>query len=186
MKNTTNPAVAVTEALALALHGPDYYPHLSRVRAYFLELAALLPAGLLSEDDIEDGVHAALLHDSVEDDHISRAALRSRGYRSRVLEIIEGLTRDPAKQTYHDKMVQTAISGDIVLILAKLADNRDNSTPDRIADLPEERRSLIVRYRKARRTLFDGLASELRRRGVDAEAIRSIEIWLGNKDTATW
>lgn len=186
MDKAPNPDISATQALALELHGSDYYPHLTRVREYFLELAALLPEGVISDEDRNDGEHAALLHDSVEDHHITRAALQAKGYRSRVIVIIDGLTRDPAQQTYHDKMVQTASSGDVVLILAKLADNRDNSTPDRIADLPEERRSLIKRYRKARRTLFDGLASELRRRGVGDAVINEIERWLGNKDTAQW
>ena len=186
MDKVPNPDIAATQALALELHGSDYYPHLARVRDYFLELAALLPEGVVSEDDRNDGEHAALLHDSVEDRRITRAALQAKGYRSRVLGIIDGLTREPSKQTYHDKMLQTASSGDVVLIVAKLADNRDNSTPDRIADLPAEKRSLIVRYRKARRTLFDGLASELRRRGIGEAVINDIERWLGNKDTAPW
>jgi hypothetical protein len=83
-------------------------------------------------------------------------------------------------------MLATAATGDIVLIIAKLADNRDNSTPERIADLPEERRSLINRYRTARRILFDGLAAALRARGVPDETINEIERWLGNKDKAPW
>lgn len=186
MDKTANPDIALTEVLALELHGPGYYPYLSRVRDYFLELTALLPEGLVTSDDTDDGAHAALLHDSVEDRHTTRDSLLALGYRQRVIDLIDGLTRDPAGQTYHDKMVQTATSGDLVLILAKLSDNRDNSTPERIADLPEDRRSLINRYRKARRTLFDGLAAELRLRGVAEETINDIERWLGNKDTTPW
>ncbi|NTF17676.1 hypothetical protein G6L37_04635 [Agrobacterium rubi] len=186
MNKENNPPIHATHALALELHGSEYYPHLARVRDYFLELVALLPEGLISSQDRDDGEHATLLHDSIEDHHITREELELRGYRQRVLEIIKGLTRDPAAQTYHDKMLETSASGDVVLILAKLADNRDNSTPERIADLPVERRSLINRYRKARRTLFDGLASLLRQLGVEEEKIREIEQWLGNRDTAPW
>jgi Guanosine polyphosphate pyrophosphohydrolases/synthetases len=186
MSRHSNPHVSLTESLALELHGQEYYPHLQRVRAYYLELAALLPEGLLAPAEIECGEHAALLHDSIEDRHTTRPELEARGYSSRVVAIIEGLTRDPARQTYHDKMAETAASGDLVLIMGKLADNRDNSTPERIASLPPERRSLIARYRKARRTLFEGLATELRRQGIGEDAIDRIELWLGNKDTSKW
>lgn len=186
MNQRSNPSVIETSALALELHGADYHSHLVRVHDYFLELAALLPAGILSDEDIEDGEHATLLHDSIEDGYITREALAARRYRERIILIILGLTRIPSKETYRDKMLATAATGDIVLIIAKLADNRDNSTPERIADLPEERRSLINRYRTARRILFDGLAAALRARNVPAETINEIERWLGNKDTAPW
>jgi (p)ppGpp synthase/HD superfamily hydrolase len=186
MNQRSNPSVTETSALALELHGAEYHGHLERVRGYFLELAALLPKGILADQDIEDGEHATLLHDSIEDGYATREGLMSRGYRERVILIVIGLTRIPSKETYRDKMLATAATGDIVLIIAKLADNRDNSTPERIADLPEERRSLINRYRTARRILFDGLAAALRARGVPDETINEIERWLGNKDTAPW
>jgi (p)ppGpp synthase/HD superfamily hydrolase len=186
MNQRSNPSVTETSALALELHGAEYHGHLERVRGYFLELAALLPKGILTDQDIEDGEHATLLHDSIEDGYATREGLMSRGYRERVILIVIGLTRIPSQETYRDKMLATAATGDIVLIIAKLADNRDNSTPERIADLPEERRSLIDRYRTARRILFDGLAAALRARGVPDETINEIERWLGNKDTAPW
>lgn len=186
MNQRSNPSVTETSALALELHGAEYHGHLERVRGYFLELAALLPKGILADQDIEDGEHATLLHDSIEDGYATREGLMSRGYRERVILIVIGLTRIPSKETYRDKMLATAATGDIVLIIAKLADNRDNSTPERIADLPEERRSLINRYRTARRILFDGLAAALRARGVPDETINEIERWLGNKDKAPW
>jgi (p)ppGpp synthase/HD superfamily hydrolase len=186
MNQRSNPSVTETSALALELHGAEYHGHLERVRGYFLELAALLPKGILTDQDIEDGEHATLLHDSIEDGYATREGLMSRGYRERVILIVIGLTRIPSKETYRDKMLATAATGDIVLIIAKLADNRDNSTPERIADLPEERRSLINRYRTARRILFDGLAAALRARGVPDETINEIERWLGNKDKAPW
>jgi (p)ppGpp synthase/HD superfamily hydrolase len=186
MNQRSNPSVTETSALALELHGAEYHGHLERVRGYFLELAALLPKGILTDQDIEDGEHATLLHDSIEDGYATREGLMSRGYIERVILIVLGLTRIPSKETYRDKMLATAATGDIVLIIAKLADNRDNSTPERIADLPEERRSLIKRYRTARRILFDGLAAALRARGVPDETINEIERWLGNKDKAPW
>jgi (p)ppGpp synthase/HD superfamily hydrolase len=186
MTEITNPSVSETSALALELHGPDYYGHLERTRGNFLELASLLPDGILTEQDLSDGEHATLLHDSIEDGYATREDLAARGYRERVILLILGLTRIPSRETYHDKMLATAATGDVVLILAKLSDNRDNSTPQRIAALPVERRSLIDRYRKARRTLFNGLAAALRARGVSEETINEIEQWLGNKDTAPW
>jgi Guanosine polyphosphate pyrophosphohydrolases/synthetases len=179
-------SIAKASELALRLHGPDYFPHLERVRRHFLELAAMLPSGILTEEDVADGEQASLLHDIIEDGFITADELLAEGFSNRVLEIVLGLTRDPAKMTYHDKMVATAATDDIVLILAKLADNRDNSFPWRIAELPEERRSIIKRYRKARRVLFDGLATSLIARGVSAGEINTIEQWLGYEDKAPW
>ncbi len=186
MNEEPNPSVEQTLELALQLHGAEYHGHLKRVREYFLELAALLPEGILTAEDVEDGEHATLLHDSIEDGYATREGLSDRGYRERIIHIVLGLTRVPSTETYRDKMRATAATGDIVLIIAKLADNRDNSTPERIAALPEERRSLINRYRTARRVLFDGLASALRARNVPDDTINEIERWLGNKDIAPW
>lgn len=181
-----HPTLAETSALALRLHGADYHGHLTRVLSYLNELLASLPVGFVGEKAIEHGRHAALLHDSIEDGFITRDGLEALGYHGCVIALVEGLARDPSKQTYRDKINWIANSGDAVLVLTKLADNRDNSTPDRIASLPPEKRSLIKRYRVARRTLFDALARHLREFGASDEEISNIEQWLGNKDTATW
>lgn len=182
----THKSLTETAALALSKHGDVYFGHLDRVRRYFLELVALLPDGLLTPKEGDDGQTLSLLHDIVEDGLLTYDDLRALAYSEREIELIASLTRDPANEVYIDKIRAIAGSGDLIRILVKLCDNRDNSTPERIAALPVERRSLINRYRKARRVLFDGLATNLRHRCVSEEVINTIEQWLGNKDTGSW
>lgn len=175
-----------TAQLALEKHGIVYYGHLVRVNGYFRELAALLPPGLLTVDELRDGDLLAYLHDIVEDGYLTYDDLRALGYSERVIKLVKALTRDPAKEVYQTKIEAIATSGDLVRILVKLADNRDNSTDARIEDLPPEKRSIIKRYRRARRTLFNGLKALLLARGCTDENISMIEQWLGNLDSGKW
>jgi len=54
--------------------------------------------------------------------------------------------------TYPEKIRQIAGTGDIGAILIKLADNEDNSDPQRVRALPEGR-VLVQRYEEAKRIL---------------------------------
>jgi guanosine-3',5'-bis(diphosphate) 3'-pyrophosphohydrolase len=99
---------------------------------------------------------AALLHDVVEDTHITLADLRLQGWSERTVTLVEKLTRFPGAGTYMDYVRGIATSGDPGLIVIKLADNADNCAPDRLASLPaEKRQSLLQRYAHARRALED-------------------------------
>ncbi|WP_327211151.1 hypothetical protein [Rhizobium leguminosarum] len=180
------PSIEQTRALALSLHGPEYFGHLERVECYLLEFVALLPEGLVSDEDVLVARHVAYLHDSIEDGYTTRAELEAQGYDDRILVRVEGLTRDPAKEVYQEKIEKIAASGDVVLVLDKLADNKDNSTKDRIVSMPPERWSLVKRYRRARATLHEGYRAILLDQGMTAEDIGPILAEMGAFDTGDY
>ena len=184
--NDGYPTLDDARQLAISLHGPEYFLHLDRVSGYLSEFLTLLPGGSVSPEDAHAALQAALLHDSVEDGFTTYARLRELGYPERVVSLVAGMTRDPSLGTYHEKMVETAGSGDVLLICCKLADNMDNSSGWRIEQLPEERRSIIRRYRRARRTLFEGLKPLLRADGATEAELARIEAWLGRFDPHAW
>lgn len=95
---------------------------------------------------------AAMLHDVIEDTPTTAADLRRFGFSDRTVALVEQLSR-PAGVTYMDWIRQIKATGDRGLIAIKLADNADNSDPERIAQLPESERSILGRYERARRIL---------------------------------
>lgn len=129
--------------------GHPYYDHCYRVSQYTKEL------GGTEEEQI-----AAILHDLVEDTNWTLEDLRKEGFSDRVVCLVDKLTR-PKGITYMDYIRSITNSGDIGLIKIKLADNKDNSDPERINQLPESERSIIIRYNKARKLLEQALG-ELR------------------------
>jgi hypothetical protein len=180
------PDLQSTKALALALHGPDYFGHLERADRYFVDFVSQLPAGLLTEEEFHAGRLVVYLHDSIEDGFTTRSALEALGYPESVLDRVEGLTRDPARELYQKKIETIADSGDAVLIVAKLADNKDNSTKDRIVSLPIEKQSLVRLYRGARTTLHAGLAKILIDRGMGEDDVAAILSTMAAFDTGDY
>lgn len=108
---------------------------------------------LLGPEATEDERHAALLHDMVEDVPGGLDLLNELGYSRRTRALVDALSRSHVEP--YDKYVQgIANSGDLGLILIKLADNIDNSDPERLARLkPSERDRLSRKYAKARAIL---------------------------------
>lgn len=137
--------------------GHPYTEHLIRVWKNFLGLADVYD---LSPAEREAGAHAALLHDIIEDTDTTDAYLLSRGYSQRVVDLILGVSRPEGENrpSYQDWIVSLAATEDITMILIKLADNKDNSSPERIAQLPPEQQSISRRYAKARETLLKALS----------------------------
>jgi (p)ppGpp synthase/HD superfamily hydrolase len=109
---------------------------------------------LLGPDATEDERHAALLHDVLEDTSTTADDLRAMGYSARTAYLVLRLTRLAADGTYMDYIRGIAASGDQGLIRIKLADNADNSAPERIACLPPEQRDILRRYERARKILM--------------------------------
>jgi (p)ppGpp synthase/HD superfamily hydrolase len=180
------PSIEDTKALALSLHGQDYFGHLERVERYLLGFVSLLPDGLASEEDVLVARHVSYLHDAIEDGYATRPQLEALGYDDRVLDRVEGLTRDPAREVYQEKIEKIAASGDLVLLLAKLSDNKDNSTKDRIVSMPPERWSLVKRYRRARETLHAGYRAILLDRGMPSEQIDPVLAEMEAFDTGDY
>lgn len=145
---------AAAEALAERLHagqrdrsGAPYIGHLRRVAAHVGRLGGSDPARV-----------AAILHDAVEDGHITFAELRALGAPERVLGALDAVTRR-AGETYRDFVERAATDPDGALV--KYADLLDNTDPARLALLdPAQARRLLRRYEPAlallRAALFPG------------------------------
>ncbi len=108
-------------------------------------------------DVTEDGWHAAMLHDVVEDTGTTLEDLGRLGYSDRTNWLVGKLTRDTGIEDYQTWIRTIADTGDRELITIKLADNHDNSDPGRIARLPEGQRGVSARYGPARQTLMAAL-----------------------------
>lgn len=108
-------------------------------------------APVLGETGVIDTRIIAVSHDLIEE-HIYTGVtadeLLARGYSPHVVAGIERLTyrRGATYQQNIDLLVEEA---DLGLIIAKAADNEHNLQPERIAALPEEKRSIANRYRKS-------------------------------------
>lgn len=103
-------------------------------------------------------VIAALLHDVVEDTHVTLDYLRTLGYSEEIVLAIDSVTRREGreypggKEPYMD-LIRRAAANPIGRVV-KLADNETNSDPERLARLDEDTREwLIKKYAKARRVL---------------------------------
>lgn len=111
--------------------------------------------GHLGGED-EYTLHAAWLHDIVEDTPITIQDLFDMGYPSEVVDAVELLTRDKKGETYAEYIDRICQSGNIRAIKVKLADNQDNTDPRRAIEIPKwTRRSLMKRYKGVREKLLE-------------------------------
>lgn len=106
----------------------------------------------LGENATENEKRVALLHDVIEDTPYGAADLRRLGYADDVVTAVEMLSR-PQGVGYLDWIRSIAASGNRVAIRVKIADNEDNSDPQRIAALPPDQRSIAERYHHSLRIL---------------------------------
>src|SRR5215216_1932109 len=154
------PTIEDTKALIARAHakqtdkaGRPYVEHLMRVYHRLTQKRASIPDHLLTPEEWEQVLHAALLHDILEDTPYTAESLRSLGYSEAVIRRVETVTqRESERLTYQEKIRKIAGTGDIGAILIKLADNEDNSDPQRIKALPDAR-ALVPRYEESKRTL---------------------------------
>lgn len=100
---------------------------------------------------------AGLLHDVIEDTEWTAETLRAAGIESRVVRIVELVTKEQ-DESYMDRIRK--ISQDREATLVKIADNAHNSRADRAAALPDGNRSRLERYRKAREILWAAVKPE--------------------------
>lgn len=156
LEETINFAKAAHEGQTDA-GGFPYHEHLFRVCMRVHDLIKRYDI-TIDPDDIAHIEQAAILHDVIEDTPTSANDLLQAGFSVRTVALVQGLSR-PTGLTYMEWITNISTSGDIGLILIKLADNRDNADPDRIAQLPPEKRSIIKRYEKAYNRLITGLWS---------------------------
>jgi (p)ppGpp synthase/HD superfamily hydrolase len=82
----------------------------------------------------EQAWHVAVLHDALEDCHITREDLNARGYSADEIAAIDLLTRLPPYE-YEPYIERIATSGNYLAICTKIADLEDNLDPKRCAKL---------------------------------------------------
>lgn len=109
-----------------------------------------LPLLDLSPEAEEDLLIAAVCHDMEEDTPYGIDFLRGKGAREPALEILRLVSRNrhPGK-SYQEWIDVIAMSGNLGAIVLKHEDNAENSTPERIANLPPEMRSIQRRYERS-------------------------------------
>ena len=131
------PSINDTLALIRELHknqkdqsGNPYVEHPIRVKN---TLVTLFP------NASEDMIHAALLHDTIEDCDIDEDFLRIKGYSEDCIEMVRILSKPKDDQRPYDQVIEELINtGNSGAIKIKIADNTDNLDPDRLQKLREQ------------------------------------------------
>jgi (p)ppGpp synthase/HD superfamily hydrolase len=146
--------------------GQPYCIHLEWVEAEGSRLLERLPPETLTPEEI-DAIRAAfLLHDVVEDhEHtgVTQAMFEQEGFPDLTYAIVHDLTRHPGVPlTYLEKIERltrpdTSLARLLGRMIGKLADNRHNSLPERIAQLPPERQGVVRRYGRSIAILERGI-----------------------------
>jgi hypothetical protein len=155
----TTPWYANTLSIAMRFHagqtdkaGRPYWTHLDRVAR---NVAERWPDATKTE------IHAALLHDVIEDTNATPNSLRALRVPDDVIRIVQMLSRDdvthfPKGLTYLEWIQAIADSGDVSAIRVKLADNADNDDPARLH--PRHAEMSATKYAPARAILRAALA----------------------------
>lgn len=118
------------------------HPYINHVRA----VAALL------EPHGPHAVMAGLLHDVIEDTHITLNDLHELGFPQPVIAAVDAVTRRPG-EPYMDMIARAA--ADPLGRLVKLADNAHNSDPARLALLGVEQRAWFEKKYAAARAVLE-------------------------------
>jgi (p)ppGpp synthase/HD superfamily hydrolase len=149
---------AAAERLARDAHatqsdraGKPYVEHIERVVANLLRRWP---------DATVDEVSAAWLLDVIEDTPWDARALLQAGISAGAVEIVGELSR-PAGSTYLAWIESLAALGSLSAVRVKLADNEDNSLPERVALIPDGAEMLAKRYQPARAILERRLQSSV-------------------------
>ena len=163
MENKPHPSIKETLVWARGLHanqtdklGKPYIGHIERVVANLERFFS---------DVTDKQIHAAYLHDAMEDCGVTRNILIARGYGERVVQVIELVTKPKDKMSnkdYEDWIKQIIDSKDIDAIRVKFADMNDNFNKKRMALLTtEERNKLNKKYAKSYRMLVEAVNVEV-------------------------
>lgn len=99
----------------------------------------------------------AVLHDVVEDTHITLNDLKNEGFSEEVLLAIDALTRRDSES--YDDYISRVIENRIACYV-KLADLSDNMDLSRIANPSQKDHKRIDKYRKASDRIIDALEEE--------------------------
>ncbi|MGX9980749.1 metal-dependent phosphohydrolase [Methylobacterium fujisawaense] len=131
--------------------GKPYVEHLARVAAGVLRLSGGCP--FWSDQERDEAVQIAWLHDTIEDEKVTREDLVGEGFVRAVGLAVRDLD-GKGGWTYSEFIAWICEKCDLPTILVKLADVEDNSDPERLALLPEETRERLLRkYEPAKEVL---------------------------------
>ncbi|MDW9481877.1 hypothetical protein GOB57_24830 [Sinorhizobium meliloti] len=145
-----------------SMSGEPYIEHIIRVLDNTDKLLASLPDGMMAETDKQETRLLAVGHDLIEDRRASKDDIRAIGGGERLVSRLIAVSRmEEPKPVYQQWIKGIVISGDLALIIAKLADNLDNNSDERIASLPPEKQSIRNRYDRAFATLRGGLDGKI-------------------------
>lgn len=129
--------------------GKPYIEHIERTVANLLRRWP---------DATEDEIATAWLHDIFEDTPWTAALLREAGVSPTAVALVEEVTR-PENVTYLTWIGNLAASGSLSAVKVKTSDNEHNSSPERVAAIPEGQSLLEKRYRPARAMLEARIAA---------------------------
>lgn len=91
--------------------------------------------------DTDSEKTVGLLHDIVEDGHITLEDLKYLGFNSEIIQSISLLSRDKEQYpNYHNYILSILDSQDIIALKVKYYDMLDNTSPLRLDLLPEEKK----------------------------------------------
>ena len=104
-----------------------------------------------------DFIHVALLHDIIEDSDITEDDLHMFGYNNKTIDAVRLLTHDESG-SYNEYIDALCASGNLLALLGKLADNKDNDNPDRLGGLDDKFRTYLTnRYSGVREKLVKAI-----------------------------
>lgn len=129
--------------------GEPYWKHCVRVMTY------------LPGDPPDYLLHAALLHDVIEDCGVTSTDLRRHGYSNQVIDLVKWVSRPEGQfATYLGWIVYLVNSAPVEALILKHADVTDNSDPGRLAALTAAgKHDQAARFRER----YAGIANRLTR-----------------------
>jgi len=145
---TTHPPLGDTLALATIAHAGQMYGDRPYIEHPIAVAALLLPLTFGVGPLSADALHAALLHDAVEDTTLTLADLDDFGYPECVVGAVDSVTRRPGEQ--YANLIARAAAHSLGRYV-KLADNTHNRST-----LPEGD-SRWYRYNRAHRILVSAI-----------------------------
>lgn len=125
--------------------------------AYFLHPLAVMSLVNEDADATLAMLHAALLHDVVEDTDYTFDDLLSEGFSEEVVELVKLLTKEDG-ETYNQYLDRLIGSGNVGAMKIKLADNTHNSLEERLEYLDEDKQNYLrKKYTKSKARLVEAL-----------------------------
>ena len=141
------PDLEAAIALAIRVHRGQVYPSPER-EPYVLHPLRVMLAVTPGPAQI-----VAMLHDVVEDTHVTLDNLKQRGYPNLILSAIDALSRRRGES--YERYIKRAAANELAKEV-KLADLYDNLANNRRLPPTAERRVRILRYQRARKILDAG------------------------------